>query len=63
MPLLKNTDYKLNNHEYFDEQIKTAIPTISEDLFFIENYKENTRYIGKIDFEKNKGSKLMKMLK
>jgi len=57
MPLLKNTDYKLNNHEYFDEQIKTAIPTISEDLFFIENYKENTRYIGKIDFEKNKGSK------
>lgn len=49
MPYLKNTDYNLNNHDYFDEQIKTGEPTICEDLYFIPDYKKNSRYIGKID--------------
>lgn len=53
MPYLKNTDYQLNNHDYFDEQIKTGEPTICEDLYFIPEYKKNSRYIGKIDLRNN----------
>ncbi len=52
MPYFKNSSYSLNNHEYYDQQIETGIPTISEELFFIEHHKPSSRYIGKIDFEK-----------
>lgn len=57
MPYFKNPEYILNDHEYYDTQIETAIPTISEELFFIENFKSNSRYIGKIDLEKKDNNK------
>lgn len=53
MPYLKNTHYQLNNHDYFDEQIKNGEPTICEDLYFIPEYKKNSRYVGKIDLRNN----------
>lgn len=57
MPFLKNSDYKLNNREYFDDQLKAAIPTISDELYFIEKHKNNARYIGKIEFSQPKHGK------
>lgn len=57
MPYFKNSDYQLNDHDYFDKQIETGMFTISDELFFIENYKANSRYIGKIDFAKSEEGK------
>lgn len=52
MPYLKNSNYLLNNHEYFDDQIKDGFFTISDELFFIDTYKPNSRYVGKIELNK-----------
>lgn len=57
MPYFKNSDYNLGNHDYFENQIKSGLFTISEDLFFIDSHKSNTRYIGKIEFSKVNTSK------
>lgn len=57
MPYFKNSDLIYNNNEYFEEQVKTGLPTISENLFFMDNYKLNTRYAGKIEFDKQEGGK------
>lgn len=57
LPDFKNSNLILNNNDFFEEQIKTAVPTISEDLFFIEEYKPNARYIGKISFNKKENEK------
>lgn len=49
MPHFNNSEVLLLNNDYFEEQIKSAsVPTIIENLFFIENYKSNACYIGKI---------------
>jgi signal transduction histidine kinase len=57
MPYFKNSDLIYNNNEYFEDQIRAGIPTISDDLFFMEEYKANSRYIGKIEFDKKDGHK------
>lgn len=57
MPYFKNSDLVFNNNEYFDDQIKNGFSTISENLFFMEEYKMNSRYIGKIEFDKEDGHK------
>lgn len=57
MPYFKNSDYHLNDHDYFDSQIRTGLFTLTDELFFIENYKSNSRYIAKIDFDKSPSGK------
>jgi two-component system nitrogen regulation sensor histidine kinase NtrY len=57
MPHFKNSELVFNNNDYFEDQIKTGLPTISDDLFFREDYKANSRYIGKIEFDKSEGHK------
>jgi two-component system nitrogen regulation sensor histidine kinase NtrY len=52
MPHFKNSDLVFNNNEYFEDQLRRGLPTISDDLFFMEDYKANSRYIGKIEFDK-----------
>ncbi len=51
VPDFRNSNPLLYNNDYFEEQIKTAVPTASEELFFIEEYNPNSRYIAKINFD------------
>ena len=55
MPYFKSSDLVYNNNEYFEDQVKTGFSTISDDLFFMEDYKSNSRYVGKIEFDKQEG--------
>lgn len=57
MPYFKNSDLIFNNNEYFEDQVKEGFSTISDNLFFMEGYKPNSRYIGKIEFDKPEGHK------
>jgi len=57
MPYFKNSDLIYNNNEYFEDQVTSGLPTISESLFFMDGYKLNSRYIGKIEFDKPEGRK------
>lgn len=57
MPYFRNSDLVYNNNEYFEDQVSAGLPTISDNLFFIEEYKANSRYIGKIEFDKKEGYK------
>ncbi len=57
LPDFRNSNPLLYNNDYFEEQIKTAIPTASEELFFIEEYNPNSRYIAKIPFNANENAK------
>ena len=57
MPYFKNSDLVFNNNEYFEEQVKEGFSTISDNLFFMEGYKPNARYIGKIEFNKSDNRK------
>lgn len=57
MPYFKNSELIYNNNEYFEDQIKAGLSTISDDLFFMEDYKSNARYIGRIEFDKQNGHK------
>src|SRR6185503_12505845 len=42
---------------YFEDQVKDGFSTISDNLFFMEGYKPNSRYVGKIEFDKADGHK------
>lgn len=54
-PLIKNTQPILLNEGFFEEQIRyQSVPTISQDLYFIDQYKQSTRYIARINLGKNK---------
>jgi two-component system, NtrC family, nitrogen regulation sensor histidine kinase NtrY len=57
MPYFRNSDLLLNNNEYYEDQLKNAIPTIDEHLFFIEENRANTRYIAKLEFDKTENKK------
>ena len=57
MPYFKNSDLVFNNNEYFEDQVKEGFSTISDNLFFMEGYKANSRYVGKIEFDKVEGHK------
>lgn len=57
MPYFKNSELVYNNNDYFEDQVKTGFSTISDDLFFMEDYKSNSRYVGKIEFDKQDGHK------
>lgn len=57
MPYFKNSDLIYNNNEYFEDQVKMGFSTISDNLFFMEDYKPNSRYVGKIEFDKVEGHK------
>lgn len=52
MPYFKNSELIFNNNEYFEDQVNTGFSTISDNLFFMEDYKPNSRYVGKIEFDK-----------
>ncbi|MBL7917935.1 MAG: hypothetical protein JNM96_06030, partial [Bacteroidia bacterium] len=55
MPMLNNTQAALMNEGFFEEQINyQSIGTISENLYFIDKYKKNSRYIAQIKLGKNK---------
>jgi two-component system nitrogen regulation sensor histidine kinase NtrY len=55
MPYFRNSDLVYNNNEYFEDQVKSGIPTVSKNLFFMDAHKDKTRYIGKIEFDKQEG--------
>lgn len=57
MPYFKNSDLIYNNNEYFEDQVMVGLPTISDNLFFMEEYKASSRYVGKIEFDKVEGHK------
>ncbi|MGZ4036414.1 MAG: sensor histidine kinase, partial [Bacteroidia bacterium] len=59
MPRFKNSEALLNNNDFFESQIHAAstIPTLSEDLFFIEGFKPNSRYIARISFGNTTGAR------
>ncbi|MBP7808580.1 MAG: GHKL domain-containing protein [Bacteroidia bacterium] len=57
MPYFKNSDLIFNNNEYFEDQVKEGFSTISDNLFFMEGYKPNSRYVGKIEFDKPENHK------
>ena len=57
MPYFKNSDLIYNNNEYFEDQVTAGFPTISEHLYFMDAYKLNSRYVGKIEFDKQEGKK------
>lgn len=51
-PLLSPKNPVLLDEGFFDEQIKYWSDSTSvKDLFFVKNYKQNSRYIGKINLE------------
>lgn len=54
-PLIKNTQPILLNEGFFEEQIRyQSLETASPNLFFIDQYKQNSRYIARIQLGKNK---------
>lgn len=54
-PLIKNTQPILLNEGFFEEQIRyQSAPTISKDLYFIDQYKQSSRYIARVNLGKNK---------
>jgi two-component system nitrogen regulation sensor histidine kinase NtrY len=54
-PLIKNTKPILMNEGFFEEQIRAqTTETASPHLFFIEQYKNNSRYIARVPVGKNK---------
>ncbi len=57
MPHFKNSDLVFNNNQYFEDQVNSGFPTISDHLFFMDGYKLNSRYVGKIEFGKQEGKK------
>ncbi len=55
LPILSNLQPALTNQGYFEEQINyQSVSTISENLFFIDKYKKNSRYIAQIKLGNNK---------
>lgn len=54
-PLTKNAQPILLNEGFFEEQIRyQSLETASPNLYFIEQYKNNSRYIARIPIGKNK---------
>lgn len=54
-PLIKNTQPILLNEGFFEEQIRyQSLETASPNLFFIDQYKQNSRYIARVPLGKNK---------
>lgn len=54
-PLIKNTQPILLNEGFFEEQIRyQSQKTSSSNLFFIDQYKQNSRYIASVTLGKNK---------
>jgi two-component system nitrogen regulation sensor histidine kinase NtrY len=53
--LIQNTQPILRNEGFFEEQIKyQSTETASPNLFFIDQYKNNSRYMARIELGKNK---------
>lgn len=57
MPYFRNSDLLLSNNEYYEDQLTNAVPTIAEELFFVEENKAGTRYIARIQFDKEENKK------
>jgi len=54
-PLIKNTQPVLLNEGFFEEQIRyQSQNTSSSNLFFIDEYKQNSRYIARVALGANK---------
>jgi signal transduction histidine kinase len=53
--LIQNTQPILRNEGFFEEQIRyQSTKTASPNLFFIDQYKSNSRYMARIELGKNK---------
>lgn len=57
MPYFRQSDYRLNNHDFLAEQIRKGQITISENLIFSDSTDAEMPYIGKIELGKTPGRK------